>query len=380
MSFFLTDEQQQIQARIRELVRSRVAPHAALVDQSCAYPSESLQALANDGILGLGIPPEYGGGGADWLTLFVAVEEVSRGCSSTGTVLLAFYLGLGPILEAGTQEQKRRYLPRVAAGEAGASFAITERGAGSDASNLSTTATLEGDQYVLNGRKIFCGNGSVSDIYLVTAVTDRSQGPRGISTLIVEKGTPGLSFTPPMEKMGIRGSVHCDVILENVRVPADNLVGAEGQGLKLALSSLEMGRPLFGAWALGVAQAALDAALAYARKRVQFGKAIGEQQAIQFMLADMATEITAARLMLYRVAAMKDAGARRLTAESAAVKLYASQVANRVVYQALQIHGGLGYMRGSAVERLYRDARVAEIAEGTTEINKIVLARALLGA
>jgi alkylation response protein AidB-like acyl-CoA dehydrogenase len=380
MQFGLTEEQQAIQAAARRIAQEKFAPRAAEIDATGEFPWDNVRVLREAGFLGMAFPEEYGGGGADHVAHVAVKEEIARACLSTCTIMAAQYLGSLPLMLAGAPEQKEKYLPRLASGEILAAFGLTEAGAGSDAGSIRTTARRDGDEYILNGVKCFVTNGGVADFYTVFAKTDPQAGARGISAFIVEKGAPGFSFGKSENKMGIRGSATRELIFEDCRIPCENRVGEEGMGYKLALRTLDYTRPGVGAEAVGVAQAALDASLKYARERVVFGSPLSDKQAIAFMLADMATEIEAARLLVYRVAAMMEAGERNFTVAASQAKLYASEMAHRVVHKALQIHGGYGYMKDFPLERYYRDQRITEIYEGTSEIQRLVIAGNLLRA
>jgi len=329
--------------------------------------------------LGLPYPEKYGGGGGDYLSYIIAVEEIARACGSTALIYAAHVsLGCAPIYYFGTEEQKQKWLPHLCSGRGLAAFGLTEPEAGSDAGATRTTAVRDGDFYLLNGSKMWITSGAIADVVTCTAKTDPSAGTRGISCFLVEKGTPGFIPGKNEPKMGLKGSVTSALSFENCRVPAANLLGREGEGFRQMLITLDGGRISIGAMALGLAQAAFDEAVRYAKQRVQFGQPIASFQAIQWMIADMATEIDAARLMVYRAAALKDAG-KPFTKEAAMAKLYASEVAERAAFKALQIHGGYGYSREYPVERIYRDQRLCAIGEGTSEIQRLVIARQVLG-
>ncbi len=377
MDFELNDEQQMIRKMVREFAEKELAPHAAEVDAQGQFPWDAIHKMGELGLLGLNVPEAYGGVGADMVSYALAIEEIARACGSTALTVAAHALCTTPLALFGSEEQKRKYLVPLAQGKLGA-FGLTEPGAGSDAASLKTTATRDGDWWVLNGSKIFITNGGLADVLIIVAVTDKSKGTRGISAFIVEKGTPGFTPGREEEKMGLRGSLTSQLFLENCRVPAANLLGNEGDGFKYALATLDSGRIGIGAMSVGLAQAALEASLRYAKERVQFGQPIANFQAIQWMLADMGTQIEAARLLVYRAAALKDKG-QRFTKEAAMAKLFASEMAERACHKAIQIHGGYGYVREYAVERFYRDVRLCEIGEGTSEVQRLVIARQLLG-
>lgn len=379
MDFELNEEQKMVRDMVRDLAQRELAPRAAEVDRTEEFPADNIAKMARLGLLGLPYPERYGGGGGDYLSYAIAVEEVARGCGSTALIYAAHVsLGCGPLYYFGTEEQRSRWLPHLCSGQGLGAFGLTEPEAGSDAGATRTVAVRDGDYYVLNGSKMWITSGAIADLLVITAKTDPSAGTRGISCFLVEKGTPGFLPGKNEPKMGLKGSVTSALSFENCRVPAENLLGREGEGFRQMLITLDGGRISIGAMALGLAQAALDEASRYAKERVQFGQPIARFQAVQWMLADMATEIDAARLMVYRAAARKDAGVP-FTREAAMAKLYASEVAERAAFKAVQIHGGYGYSREYAVERIYRDQRLCTIGEGTSEIQRLVIARDLLG-
>ncbi|MBC7082267.1 MAG: butyryl-CoA dehydrogenase [Bacillota bacterium] len=378
MDFSLTEEQEAIRQMAAEFADKELAPHARELDAKGEYPWDNLRKLARYGYLGMMLPAEFGGSGADVLSHTLCVEEVSRACAATGVIMeIHNSLTCDGIYRFGTDEQKARYLPALARGEKIGAFALTEPGAGSDPSGIRTVAARDGNDFVINGTKHFITGAGQAHVYLLFAMTDPSKGTKGISAFIVEKGMPGLSFGPPEDKMGIRASHTGELIFSDCRIPAENLVGSEGEGYKIALTLLDGGRIGIGAQAVGIARAAFDAALRYSQERVQFGQAISGFQAIQWMLADMATEIEAARLLVYRAAYLRDKGVR-CTKEVAMAKLFASEVAMRTTVKAVQIHGGYGYMREYNVERYMRDAKITEIYEGTSEIMRLLIASAVL--
>jgi butyryl-CoA dehydrogenase len=379
MDFELNEEQRMVRDMVHDFAQKEIAPRAKEVDKTEEFPAENLRQMAELGLLGLPYPESYGGGGGDYLSYAIAVEEIARACGSTALIYAAHVsLGCGPIYYFGTEEQKQKWLPRLCSGQGLGAFGLTEPEAGSDAGATRTTAVRDGDDYILNGSKMWITSGAIADVVTCTAKTDAEAGSRGISCFLVEKGTPGFIPGKNEPKMGLKGSVTSALSLENCRVPAANLLGQEGEGFRQMLITLDGGRISIGAMALGLAQAALDEAIAYAKQRVQFGQPIAKFQAIQWMLADMATEIDAARLMVYRAAAMRDAG-MPYTKEAAMAKLYASEAAERASFKALQIHGGYGYSREYPVERIYRDQRLCSIGEGTSEIQRLVIARQILG-
>ena len=375
MNFDLTDEQELIRDSVREFAAADVAPIAAEIDRDHRFPEELLPKMAALGLLGIPYPEEVGGAGADYLSYAIVIEELSRVCATTSVIVSGHTsLGTYPIFAFGTQAQKDRYLHDLASGVSLAAFALTEPAAGTDAAAGTTTAVLSGDEYILNGSKIFITNGGFADVYIVTAKTDMTHGTRGISAFIVEKDAPGFTVGEGERKMGIRASRTPPLYFADCRIPKDALLGGEGDGFKIAMQTLDGGRIGIGAQAVGIAQGAVDASIAYAKERVQFGKPIASLEAIQFMIADMATEIDASRLLVYRAAWCKDNG-RPYAAEAAMAKLFASETATRVAGKAIQIHGGYGFTEAYPVERAYRDAKITEIYEGTSEVQRMVIAR-----
>jgi len=378
MDFALNEEQEMFRKTIREFAEKEIMPRAQEIDQKGEFPWDIIRKMADLGLMGLPFPEEYGGAGGDAISYAIAVEEIARASGSVAITYSAHIsLACSPIYLFGTEEQKRKYLIPMAKGEKIGAFGLTEPGAGSDAAAIKTRAVLDGDEWVINGQKIFITNGSVADVVVIAAVTDPAKGKKGISNFIVEKGTPGFRVGREEDKMGLRGSVTSELIFENCRVPKENLLGKEGEGYKQFLMTLDGGRIGIGAMAVGLGMAALEAAARYAKERVQFGQPIAEFQAIQWMIADMATELEAARLLVYRAAWLKDQG-QRFTKEAAMAKLFASEAAVRACYKAIQIHGGYGYTKDYPVERLYRDARLTTIGEGTSEIQRLVIARHIL--
>lgn len=379
MDFELSDEQQLIREAVREFAAAEVAPIAAEVDRDHRFPHELLPKMAELNIMGMPYPEKLGGAGADYLSYVIAVEELSRACATTSVILSAHSsLATWPIYHFGTPEQQERFVRDMASGRRLGAFALTEPAAGTDAAAGTTTAIRTGDEYVLNGSKIFISNAPYAEIYIVFAKTDpAAPGTRGMSAFIVEKNTPGLTVGEAEHKLGIRGSSTPPLYFADCRIPKDNLLGAEGSGFKIAMQTLDGGRIGIAGQALGIGQAALDAAVAYAKERVQFGKPIATLQAIQWMIADMATEIDAARLLVYRAASYVD-NDRPYSTEGAMAKLFASETATRVAGKAIQIHGGYGYTESYPVERNYRDAKITEIYEGTSEVQRMVIARSYL--
>ncbi|RLC27220.1 MAG: acyl-CoA dehydrogenase [Deltaproteobacteria bacterium] len=379
MAYQLTEEQRMIRAMVREFAREVLLPTAAERDRTKEFPRENLKQMGELGLMGMNVPPEYNGAGADTVSYSVALQEVAYACAATAVVMSVHNsVACGPIYLFGSDYLKETYLKPLAAGEMLGSFALTEPGAGSDPAGQKTRAVRDGDDYVINGTKMFITSGKNSDLTVVTAYTDREKRHRGISAFIVEKGTPGFTVGKEEEKMGLRASDTVELIFEDCRVPAENIVGQEGDGFMIAMSSLDGGRIGIASQSVGLAQACLDAAVNYARERVQFNKTISQFQGIRWMIADMATQIEAARLMTFNAAAMKDRG-ENYTAAASMAKVFASEMANRVAYQALQIHGGYGYIKDFPVERYYRDARVFTIYEGTSEIQRKVIAKHVIG-
>jgi alkylation response protein AidB-like acyl-CoA dehydrogenase len=379
MHFELNEEQRMVRDMVHDFAQAEIAPRAAQVDKTEEFPADNIRKMAELGLLGLPYPEEYGGGGGDYVSYAIAVEEIARACGSTALIYAAHVsLGCGPICYFGTEAQKQKWLPVLCSGQGLGAFGLTEPEAGSDAGATRTLAVRDGKDYVLNGSKMWITSGAIAEVVTCTAKTDPAAGTRGISCFLVAKGTPGFIPGKNEPKMGLKGSVTSALSLENCRVPAENLLGQEGEGFRQMLITLDGGRISIGAMALGLAQAALDEATRYAKERVQFGQPIGRFQAIRWMIADMATEIDAARLMVYRAAAMKDAGLP-FTKEAAMAKLYASEVAERAGFKAIQIHGGYGYSREYPVERIYRDQRLCTLGEGTSEIQRLVIARRILG-
>lgn len=374
---FLTDEHQAIREMIRDFATKEIAPKAQEVDREARFPIETFKQLGKLDLLGLPIDAEYGGAGADYRSYAIAVEEIGRACGSTGLSYAAHVsLGTNPIKLFGTPEQKKKYIPKLCSGEYIGCWALTEPGTGSDASAQKTTARLEGDHWVLNGTKQFITNATHADVNIIMAMTDKTLGRKGISCFIIEKDTPGFYVSKVEKKMGMRGSPTASLTMEDCKIPKENIVGEVGDGYKQALMTLEGGRISIGALALGIGQAAFDAALAYAKQREAFGQPIGKFQFIQGYLADMATQLAAARMLLYHAAYLKDHG-KRVTLEGSQAKLYASEVASKVCNMGIQIHGGYGYIEDFPAERFLRDAKLCEIGEGTSEIQRLLIAREL---
>ncbi|MBI1958517.1 MAG: acyl-CoA dehydrogenase family protein [Candidatus Rokubacteria bacterium] len=377
--YYLTDEQRAIRDLAREIAREKIAPVAAYHDETETYPEEIMKLLAQQGMMGIWVPEEYGGIDAGAMGVSLVAEELAWACAGTATNWGATPLGGYPILLAGTEEQKRRYLPRLAAGEILAAYSLSEPAAGSDAAALETTAVRKGDRYILNGTKLWCSNGSNAGVITLFATLDRGKGAKGITAFLVEPGFPGFAVGKKEKKMGIRASPTVAFHLQDCEVPVENRLGAEGEGFKIAMRTLDFTRPMTGATAVGVAQAALDAAVGYARERRQFNQPIAAFQGIQFMLADMAMQVHGARLMVHHVASLVDRGAAGTSLESSMAKCFAADAAMRVTTDAVQVFGGAGYTREFPVERFMRDAKIMQIYEGTNQIQRVVIAQQLVG-
>ncbi|MBN1534752.1 MAG: acyl-CoA dehydrogenase [Spirochaetes bacterium] len=380
MDFQLTEEQLMLRDTCRQLAENDLKPKAAEYDRTHEFPWEHVKKLGELGIMGIVYPEEYNGAGMDYVSYAIAVEEISRGCASTGVIVSAHNsLCLSPIYYFGSEDIKKRILSRLTTGEWIGCFGITEPNAGSDAAGTTATAELKNGKWVLNGTKNFITNGGVASVAVVTAVTQKGIGSKGLSFFLIEKGTPGFSVGKVEDKLGICASSTTELVFDNCEIPEGNILGKQGDGFKIAMHTLDGGRVGIAAQALGIAQAALDEALAYAKERKQFGKSISSFQAIQWMLADMATEIEAARLLVYQAANYMNTGDRqRYSKYCAMAKLFASEMSHRVTHKAIQIFGGYGYCREYPVERFYRDARITEIYEGTSEIQRLVIANNLL--
>jgi butyryl-CoA dehydrogenase len=379
MDLKFTEEQEMIRKMVRDFAQKEVAPIAAEIDDKGIAPMANIRKMGQLGLLGLTVSEKYDGGGADPVSYVIAIEELAKACASTAIVMaVQNSLVCAGIEKFGSEEQKSKFLPPLARGEKIGAFALTEPSAGCDAAAQLTTAVRDGDFYVLNGTKHFITNGSFADIVILFGMTDKAQKHRGISAFIVEKGTKGFSVGKEEHKMGIRGSNTCELVFEDVRVPVANRLGEEGQGFKIAMTVLDAGRIGVAAQAVGIAEAAYEAALKYSKERIQFGQPICQFQAIQWMLADMATRIEAARLLTYSAALKKQSG-QPYSKEASMAKLFASETAVWVADRAVQIHGGYGYMKEYSVERNYRDAKITEIYEGTSEVQRMVIARAVLG-
>lgn len=379
MAYQLTEEQQMIQTMVRDFARDVVLPTAAKRDKTKEFPAENLKKMGELGLMGMNVPPEYNGAGVDTVSYSVALQEIAYACCSTAVVMSVHNsVACGPVYLFGSEYLKETYLKPLAAGKMIGSFALTEAGAGSDPASQRATAVKDGNNYVINGSKMFITTGKNSDITVVTAYTDKSKKHRGISAFVVEKGTPGFYVGKEEDKMGLLASDTVELIFEDCRVPEENLLGREGDGFIIAMASLDGGRIGIASQSVGLAQACLDAAVKYAKERVQFNKTISQFQGIRWMMADMATQIEAARLLTFNAAAMRDRR-ENFSAAASMAKVFASEMVNKVAYQALQIHGGYGYIKEFPVERYYRDARVLTIYEGTSEIQRIVIANHLIG-
>lgn len=378
MDYFLSEEQVMIRDLARQIAEEKIVPVRAELDETGEFPWDIMKVLAQSDLFGLFIPEEYGGLGKGCLELSIAVEELSRACLGVSTTFAANALGTYPLLLFGTDEQKKKYLPDIAAGKRLVAFGLTEANAGSDAGGTQTTARLEGNEYTINGTKQWITNGGEAEVYTIIAITDRSKGPRGASAFVVEKGTPGFSFGKKENKMGIRASATTELIFDNCRIPRDNIIGKEGMGFVVAMKTLDSSRTGVGAQGVGVAQGAFEEAVKFAKQRVQFGHPVITFQAVQHMLADMATSIEASRALVYAVARFIDSGAKDVSKESAMSKLFATDVAMKVTTDAVQVMGGSGYMKEYPVEKMMRDAKILQIYEGTNQIQRNVIGQALI--
>jgi len=368
LDYFLTEQQKEIRNLTRTIAEEQVLPVRAALDEKEEFPKEIMKILADAGLFGVYISEEYGGLGGGLLDLCIVVEELSRVCSGVAVSYAASGLGTFTLLEFGTDEQRKKYLPDIASGRKMAAFGLTEAEAGSDAGGIKTTATPTKGGYVLNGTKQFITNGGDAEVYTVIALTDKSKGPRGASAFIVDKDTPGFTFGRKEKKLGIRASSTRELVFEDCFIPADSIIGREGMGFILTMKLLDRSRPGLGAQAMGLAQGALEAAVEYAKQRVQFGHPIYAQQAVQQMLAEMGMRVEAARALVYATARMIDAGAKDFTKESAMCKVFASDTAMKVTTDAMQIFGGVGYMRDYPIEKMFRDAKITQIYEGSNQV------------
>ncbi|MBB5336996.1 acyl-CoA dehydrogenase [Pectinatus brassicae] len=378
MDFQLTEEQALVQQNAREFAQTYCEPIAAEIDKTGRHPEETIKQLIAHDYMGMIYPEEYGGAEADYLSYILMVEEISRVCASTGIIYSAHIsLSMNPIYKWGSEELKQKYLVPMCKGEKLGAFALTEPGAGTDAASGTCTATLDGAEYILNGTKCFITNGGIADVYTIFALTDPAKGVKGLSCFVVEKNTPGFEIGKHEDKMGIRGSHTSELIFKNCHIPKENLVGEEGKGFKYAMMTLDGGRIGVAAQALGIAQGALDEAVKFAKERVQFGKPIATKQAIQWMLADMETQLQAARFLVYNAAETAGRGVA-FSKEAAMAKLFAAEAAEFICSKAIQIHGGYGFIKDFKVERFYRDQRITAIYEGTSEVQRMVIAGSLL--
>jgi len=378
MDYLLNDEQKMVQELARRIAEDKVRPVAAKYDQTEEFPWDVMKVLAQSDLFAIFVPAQYGGTGGGVLDLCIVTEELSRACGGIAVCYAASALGAFPIILFGNEEQKKKYLPDLASGKKIAAFGITEPEAGSDASAIKTTARREGDYYILNGTKHFITNGGEAQIYTIIAMTDKTKGARGASAFVVEKGTPGFTFGKKEEKLGIRASITRELVFTDCKIPKENLLSKEGMGFIVTMKTFDMSRPGVAAQAVGIAQGALDLALKYAKERHQFGKSISSFQGIQWMLADMATQVEAARALVYAVAKTVDSGNTSVVKESAMAKLFASDVAMKVTTDALQIFGGYGYMKDYPIEKYMRDAKITQIYEGTNQIQRNIIAMQLI--
>jgi butyryl-CoA dehydrogenase len=375
MEFSYSREQQMVKQMLSDFCEKEIAPISAEIDEEARYPYETVAKLGELGIMGMPFPPELGGAGSDYLTYIMAVEEISKTDASHGVIVQTHNaLCCWPIFTYGTEEQKQKYLPKLLSGKQLGAFGLTEPNAGTDAGGTQTKAVLDGDQWVLNGSKIFISGGGIADVYVIFAVTEKGIGTKGISAFIVEKGTPGFTSPKHENKMGIRGSIAAELVFEDCRIPKENLLGQQGKGFKIAMSALDVGRLGIAAQALGIAQGAFDETVKYMKQRKQFGKTLDKFQALQFEMANMKTRIDGARFLLYHAAWARDAGEDKLSPLAAEAKLACSEAASYVVDKAVQFHGGYGYIKDYPVERMYRDQKITEIYEGTSEVMRMVMA------
>jgi acyl-CoA dehydrogenase len=379
MNLVFTEEQKMMQKMVRDFAQKEIAPAIEHMEETEEFPRHLIKKMAELGLMGIPIPEEYGGAGMDFTSYIIAINELSKVSATIGVILSVHTsVGTNPILYFGNEEQKKKYIPKLASGEYLGAFGLTEPSSGSDAASLKTRAVKQGDYYVLNGSKIFITNAGEADVYIVFASTEPDKGSYGISAFIVDKDTPGFSVGKKEKKMGLNGSNTCEIVFEDARVPAENLLGNEGEGFKIAMSNLDVGRIGIAAQSLGIAEAALEYATNYAKERKQFGKPIGANQGLGFKLADMATEVEAAKLLTYRAADLKTNN-MPCGKEASMAKLFASETAMKSAIEAVQVYGGYGYTKEYPVERLFRDAKVCQIYEGTSEIQRMVLSKHLLG-
>lgn len=379
MNFDLTNDQKMLRDQVRKFADTELKPVAQEIDKSGEFPWKNIKKMAELGLLGIIVPEEYGGAGFDFGSLAIAIEEISRGCATTGVIVAVNNSLVGyPILQFANEGQRKKYLPLLCNGKKLGAFGLTEPNAGSDVVAMESTARLEGDYYILNGTKRFITNAGEAGIYVVFAYTNKELKHKGVSAFIVERDTPGFSLGKHEDLMGIRATANCELIFEDAKIPKENLLGKEGEGFKICMNTLDVSRIDIGAQAVGIAQGALDEAIKYSKERKAFGQPICNFEMLQSMLAEMATQIQSARLLVYYAGYCKDKGMKRFSKESAMSKYYASHIAVDVARKAVQIHGGYGYTKDYPVERLYRDAKILELYEGTSEIQKIVIARELV--
>lgn len=377
LNFNLTEQQKLFQKTIRQFCEKEIQPIAEKIDKEEYFPNDLYKKMGQMGLLGMTVPQKYGGAGIDRVSYMIALEEISRVCGSTGITVEAHNsLGVGHIYERGTEEQRKKYLPKLTNGTGIAAWALTEPNAGSDAASLQTTAVLKGDEWIINGTKQFITSGDIAEVTTVMAKTDTSKGARGVSAFIVEKDTPGFKVGQLEDKLGLRGSHTAELILEDCRVPKENLLDEQGKGFTGAMNILDRGRTAIGAMSVGIARGALEESIEYAKQRQQFGRPIGKFQAIQWMIADMATQVDAARLLVYRAAFMEDEEIS-FTKEASMAKLFASEIAMNATVKAMQVYGGYGFTREYPLERFYRDIKLCQIGEGTSEVQRMVIARQL---
>ncbi|MEC2073519.1 acyl-CoA dehydrogenase [Alkalihalophilus marmarensis] len=378
MDLRFTEEQEMMRKMVCDFAQEQITPFIEEMEENETFPREIVNKMGELGLMGIPIPEEYGGAGMDFTSYIIAINELSKVSATVGVILSVHTsVGTNPILYFGTEEQKQKYVPKLASGEYLGAFGLTEPGAGSDAGSLKTTAKKVGNEYILNGSKVFITNGGEADVYIVFASTDSQLGTKGISAFIVDKDTPGFSVGKKEKKMGLHGSNTTELTFEDARVPEENLLGKEGEGFKIAMSNLDAGRIGIAAQSLGIAEAALEAAVGYAKERKQFGKPIGHQQGLGFKLADMATKVEGSRLLVYRAAKLRELG-KKSGMEASMAKLFASRTAVEVSIEAVQVYGGYGYTKDYPVERYFRDAKICEIYEGTSEIQRIVIGKHLL--
>ena len=378
MNLQFTEEQEMMRKMVRDFANEQIAPFVEEMEENDTFPREIVNQMAELGLMGIPIPEQYGGAEMDFTSYIIAINEISKVSATVGVILSVHTsVGTNPILYFGNEEQKKKYIPKLASGEFLGAFGLTEPGAGSDAASLKTTAVKDGDHYILNGEKVFITNGGEADTYVCFAKTNPEAGVKGISAFIVDKDTPGFTVGKKEKKMGLHGSNTVSLLFENAKVPVENLLGVEGEGFKIAMSNLDNGRIGIAAQSLGIAEAALEASVAYAKERKQFGKPIGAQQGLAFKLADMATKGEAARLLVYNAAKLKDQGLP-CGLQASMAKLFASRTAVEVAIEAVQVFGGYGYTKEYPVERFFRDSKICEIYEGTSEIQKLVISKQLL--